>query len=50
MQQGRKIKSKLWLLKKDPPIWIDADFERLKKPTDDPHQTTMFKSKPIGVG
>ena len=36
-------------MKTDQPIWLDADFDCLNVPIDDPEQKTLFVSKLTGV-
>ena len=46
-------KNNIWNMnpgKKDPSIWIHADFESTDIPAVDPHQKTMFVCTPKAVG
>ena len=43
MNPNKKIKFNDWYMKLDPPMWIDADFECMNNPVDDPHQNIVYK-------
>ena len=49
MNPDEKIKFDYWFLKLDPPMWIDADFECMIIPVDDPHQKALIVNKLVGV-
>ena len=36
-------------MKRDPPMWREADLECVNISVDGPHQTTLNMNKPIGV-
>ena len=36
-------------MKKEPQMWIAADFECGNKPVNEPHWKTLLSNKPIGV-
>ena len=50
MNPKLKIKINNWFIKIDLSIWIDADFECMNFPINDPQRKALFVKKPIGVG
>ena len=45
IDSGKKIKLIDWYMKIDPPMWVDANFECMNQPVDDPQQKTFLQKK-----
>ena len=54
MHSNQKIKFNDWYMKKDPPMWIAADFECMKIPINDKDNNgvtdKLFVNKPVAIG